>query len=339
MKKEKDSAYKKHIDKLVKPIFEKALQERKPNSMTTTSETYKIFWRPNNYRRKIQIKTRDNSTMQKIGNAIGSAIKKKDFTYNEHTKLVFIKNYNGITIQLGKNTITGIYSQKIIEGKKEIYLIKANSTEDLEERITQIKQEIKEKIDNSLRIFCKEFDAESISTPMWDRYEDFIKGEDFIDKIPVSTIIHDTYFKKVYGQGIEFKQTEDKEDPTVNLKNYIVNQATKRHSPEIAKSIETLGDALLNKLNPAIEKLTEQITVHLAVQESSLKTQKSTRNTLKDISHTLKEKPTQNQKTTPITHYNHKSLKSISLCGREISNLKITNSKANCKVCINRDRN
>lgn len=101
-KKEREEALKKHIDKIVKPIFNRVLQEKKTNSMTTTQPIYKIFFRPNNYRRKIQIKTRDNSTMQKIASSVGSAIKKKQFNYSEHTKLVFIKNFKGITIQLGK---------------------------------------------------------------------------------------------------------------------------------------------------------------------------------------------------------------------------------------------
>ncbi len=299
--KREEEAYKKHVKDICNTQWKGVLKERKANSMTTTKFIYNILFRPNNYRRKIQIKERDNSTMQKIAKAIGSAIKKKDFTYSEHTKLVFIKNYNGITIQLGKNTITAIYSQKIINGVKQIYSIKAYSTEDLEERIGQLKDEIQKKMDDALGFFCKDYNIETIGTTSWDRYEDFIKGEEYIDKIPFNTIIHDTYFKKVYGQGIEYKQTEDKEDPTVHLKTYIINQSLKKHSPEIAESIDNLGNALLNKLNPAIEKLTEQIIVHLDVQKSSLKTQESTRTTLKDISHTLKKKPPQKRKKQAIS--------------------------------------
>ncbi len=302
MKKDNEETTEERTDRICKPHFDKALQERKSNSMTTIQPIYKIFWRPNNYRRKIEIKEWDSSTMKKIASAIGSAIQKKDFNYSSHTKLVFVKNFKGVTIQLGKRTLTGIYSQKIIEGEKEIYLIRAYSTDDLEERINQIKDDIRRKTDEALRIFCKAFDIEEISEPKWDRYEDFIKGEEFIDKIPPSTIVHDTYFKKVYGKGIEFKQTEKKEEPTVNLKNYIVNQATKRHSPEIAKSIEYLGNALLNNLNPSIDRLTEQIQVHLQVQRDTLEvnkinknTQKAMQKTLKKISSSLSKKPKRKQ--------------------------------------------
>ena len=301
-KKESD-VLKKQRDKKTRDIFEKVLQEKKTNSMTTIKPIYKIFFRPNNWRLKQTIKTRDNSTMYKIAKAVERAtIKKKEFTYNEHTKLVFIKNYNGVTIQLGKNTTTAIYSQKIIKGKKQIYFIRAYSTDDLEERIDQLKDDIKKKMVDALRIFCKEYNIETIGNAAWDRYEDFIKGEEFIDKIPIDTIIHDTYFKKVYGKGIEFIQTAEKEEPTVHLKHYIVNQATKRHSPEIASSIEMLGNALLNQLNPTIEKLTKQIIVHLDVQQSTLKTQEHTRKTLKDISHSLRKKPPKKRKYSKISN-------------------------------------
>ena len=267
MKKDIDDTLKKHIDKLVKPIFDKALKEKKRGSMTTIKPIHKIFFRPNNWRLKQQIKTRDNSTMQKIAKAIGTTIKQKDFTFSDHTKLAFIKKYNGLTIQLGKNTITAIYSQKIIKGIKQIYFIQAHSNDELEERIDQIKDDIKQKMIDSLRIFCKEFRIDTIGNPTWDRYEDFIKGEDFIDRIPVKTIIHDTYFKKVYGQGIEYKQTERKEEPTVHLKNYIVNQSIKRHSPEIANSIAVLGNALLNELNPSIKQLSENMNTHVSIMK------------------------------------------------------------------------
>ncbi len=262
-----DDVRRKHSDSITTPIFNKVLKEKKTGSMTTIKPIHKIFFRPNNWRLKQQIKTRDNSTMQKIAKAIGTTIKEKDFTYSEHTKLAFIKKYNGVTIQLGKNTITAIYSQKIIKGIKQIYFIKAYSTDDLEERIDQLKDDIRQKMIDSLRIFCKEFRIDTIGNPTWDRYEDFIKGEEFIDRIPVSTIIHDTYFKKVYGKGIEFKQTEKKEEPTVHLKNFIVNQSIKRHSPEIAKSIELLGNALLNELNPSIQQLSSNMQTHVSIMK------------------------------------------------------------------------
>ena len=60
------------------------------------------------------------------------------------------------------------------------------------------------------------------------------KGEDYIDKIPKEVIIHDTIFKKVYGEGIEFGVTGE---PTVKLKTYIKNRAIEDIAPEIIKSI------------------------------------------------------------------------------------------------------
>ena len=280
MKKRVD-AYK-HIENIVQPIFDKALKETNSNSMTTIKPTFKILWRPNNYRRKVEVLEKDNSTSEKIKSAIPRA------NINRHTKLISIKNYQGITIQYGKRYLTGIFSQNIINGTKETYLIEANSINDLNERIKQKKEEIEKIIDESLSSFSKKFNINlKDKKPMWDRYEDWIKGESAIDSIPREVIIHDTYFKKVYEEGIEFKQTEKKEEPTVNMKQYLVNRVTEDFAPEIAESIKQLD----NRLVPVLKELTNQIKTHLEVQHETLKTQKEMRKTMKSIQSSLIQAP------------------------------------------------
>jgi hypothetical protein len=256
-------------------------QEDSSNSMTTIKSSKKYFWRPNNYRRQIQVKEKSNSTIKKIKSAI-SAI---NFNFNKHTKILSIKNYHGITIQYGKHTLTGIYSQSIIGGVKEIYLIEAETIEDIQRRISEKQEEIKRKIDFALYKFRKEF---KIIIPYkkatWSRYEDFIKGEDYIDKIPREVIIHDTYFKKVYGDGIEFKQTELKEEPTIHLKNYIKNRAIEDISPEINKEISNIHNTISGELNPILKEFTHQIELHLRVQKETLKTLKKMQKTMSQSS-------------------------------------------------------
>jgi len=282
-KKEKNNeSIKKHIVRIVKPIFLKALpEETDSNSMTTTKPTYKILWRPNNYRRKIQVKTKDNSTIKNIISAIDSTIKRQNLNFNEHTKLISVKNYKGITIQYGKNHLTGIFSQNKIYGNKETYLIEANSTDDLERRISQIKRGIKKKIDKAIDSFINTFNLrlEATRKPTWDRYEDWIKGEEFIDKIPREVIIHDTFFKKVYGKGIEFIQTPKKEDPAVHFKNYIKNQSIKSREPIIAKEIGNI----YREISPTLEKLNDSIKLEIINKKLHLGVLKDIRKTLKQM--------------------------------------------------------
>jgi len=236
MEKKKETL-KEQVKRIVTPIFEGVASEVLPNSMATRENTFKLFFRPNNYRRKTEIKLISSSMREKVKSAI-KCYPIKEFSINQHNKLIFLKNYMGVTIQLGKNTLTGIYSQRMIEGQKEIFMIHGDSLDHIEDRINKKKEDIKKKIDKAIFTFCKEFKLTLLDDNIiWDRYEDFIKGEEYIDQISPSTIVHDTFFKKVYGKGIEFKQTDKKEEPTAHLKNYIKNRAIENVSPEIANEL------------------------------------------------------------------------------------------------------
>lgn len=217
-------------------------QEAFSSSMTTTNYAVKVLWRPNNYRRKLTVKTKDNSTIKVLLETFASS---GNLNHNKHTKLISLKNYKGITIQYGKKTLTGIFSQNIIHGHKEIYLIEANNVDQLDLRIKTIRDSIQTKIDIALNSFAKRFKINLTNGfIIWDRYEDFIKGEDYIDKIPKETIVHDTYFKKVYGEGIEFKNTGEGETPTANMKKFIKNRVIENFAPEISKELKLIRESI-----------------------------------------------------------------------------------------------
>lgn len=251
-----------------KDVFKEVLKEELSNSMTTTPKPFSILWRPNNYRRQIKVKTKSNSTIEKVKSAIKPLLP-MELNYNEHTKIISIKKYlPNITIQYGKDNLTAIYSQNIIGGVKEIYLLRG-TLEEIEEKIQKKKQEIKQKLDDALLKFSRQF---KISIPLvkasWSRYEDFIKGEDYIDNIPAEVIIHDTYFKKVYEKGIEFTSTPKKEEPTVHFKTYIKNRALEDIAPEIAKSMGSLSatiEKLVTELVPTIQDLNVNTKSHVSL--------------------------------------------------------------------------
>jgi len=254
-KKESDRVMEEHIRRIVEPIFNKVLQEDPNKSISPPhsflNKTFKILWRPNNYRRKIRVRTKTDSTIYHLKvkllntgykpktDSTNSTIDNSKGCYylNAQNKLLFVKNYHGVTIQYGKNYLTGIYS----DIGKQAFLIEANSIDDLEERIDQKKKEILAKIDSALFMFIKEFNLGlPFEKPVWDRYEDWVKGEDYIDKLPKDLIVHDTYFKKVYGEGIEFMNKEA--EPTVHLKHYIKNRAIEDIAPEIAQELATIKE-------------------------------------------------------------------------------------------------
>ena len=105
--------------------------------------------------------------------------------------------------------------------------------------------EIESKLINAAEEFTKLVGGEAvINKREWKRHEDEVKRESFIDSLPPDLVIHDTYFKKVYQKGVEFKSP-------VFVKNYIANRAIEDLSPEIAKEI--------NIFNMKIDKVVESM--------------------------------------------------------------------------------
>ena len=274
----------------INTYFEKNKQESPcetlPNSMTTTHKHYSILWRPNNYRRQLTIKPLDNSTIDKLKSAIPLLFPGCGFNQNSHTRLINIHHKN-ITIQIGKKTITGIYSQNIINGIKETYHIQRPSIDDIGKFLSCKVDEIGKLIDNGIMLIVNAIDCHiPNNTIIWSRYEDWIKGEEYIDKLPREVIIHDTYFKKVYGTGIEFKQSELKEAPGVHMKQYIKNRAIEDIAPEINDELNILKQSIASvetKLTPVLDQLTEQIRLHLAVQKDTQEFLKQANNNLEII--------------------------------------------------------
>ncbi len=289
MKKEKevyDKSIKDYIDKITTPIFEKVPQEDISNSMTTPtpykSNGFRYLVRFNNYRRQIQVKEKTNSTSIRIKGAISKL--PMELNINPRTKIISIKNYNkGITIQYGKNILTAIYACPLIHGHKQTRLIERPTIDGINTRMDEIKDNIKERLDNALNEFSRKF---TLSLPfkkvIWVRHENWIKGDEFIDNIPRETIIHDTIGKKVYAEGWEFIGGKDKE-PTATIKNYIKTRAIEDIAPEIANSINDLG----NHLIPTIRNLDNSIQMEIHNKKIHLGVLNSMDKTLKDIRESL----------------------------------------------------
>jgi hypothetical protein len=276
MKKSDDKQIEDEIYKLCKPHFEKVLQEKLPDSMTTPKRAIRLLIRFNNYRRQQQIKVYKDSTIKKIQSAIPHS------NYIERTKLLFVTDYKEqITIMLGKNTITGIWHQNIINGQKQAYVLEAENLEQVDKWFDEKKIWIEQSIDDALKEFIKKFGlrCDLIFKPIEKRKEIEVKGEEYIDSLPQELILHDTVGKKVYDSGFEFKNE-------IYAKNYIKNRAIEGITPALAeqlmllcKQIEVIDarekaltesmiwmdknnkshKRVLSKLEKAIDKLSEKI--------------------------------------------------------------------------------
>ena len=249
MKQEKEGSNKSikdYIEELTTPIFAKTLgvpKEDISNSITTPNTSFKIFFRPNNWRRQIEVKEKTNSTIDYC-KKVNPTIK-----INSHNKLISLREGN-IVIQYGKKTLTTIYSCPVIRGVKQGWTIERDTIPLIINRIDEIKQDIQKTLDNTLKEVSLKFKVFlPFKRAIWGRHEDFIKGESYIDKIPRESQFIDTVVKKVYAEpGVEFIGGKG-EEPTLKLKTYLKTRAIEDISPEIATSINRFGAMLTGNLN------------------------------------------------------------------------------------------
>lgn len=205
------------------------------NSMTIVDGLNVFLWRPNNYRRRLGIRHLNNSTMEKVKSAILNTMGEL-CTYSGRTKLLWVSVVNGggsFRVQVGRDCLVGVWSQNVVGGHKEVYKIDLVGME-------RRKEEIRVKIDEVLVDFAKKwglFDDKGVFE--WVRHEDWIKGEEYIDKLPAEVVIHDTVFKKVYSEGVEFIGGKGVE-PASRVKNYIKNRALEDLAPGLVRELNVL---------------------------------------------------------------------------------------------------
>jgi len=192
-----------------------------------------MLWRPHNYRRALK--------KPGIFKALRIPIlKQRGDTPNKQNNTIAIK-YPKVTVTVYKNTVVGTYNPPRFRGAQETYLL-TGTVKEIEDQIAKKKEEIKEEIDSKIIKVCAMGGIHGISIYIkWVFYEDFLKGEEYISKLPGDLIVHGPSFKKVYKEGVEFVKTE-KEEPGAHLSNFIHNAAIKKISPLIAEELRKIHE-------------------------------------------------------------------------------------------------
>lgn len=206
--------------------------------MTIGSTEKLLSFRFNNYRRELRLRCRNYAIKGLLGGTIDLTNK---LHISEHTGIITIREYAPqVMIQMGKQTITAIWSQRIINGNKETFVIEGNP-EGISEWLDNKTEEIKTQLDSALLGFVRRYNLKLVSyKPVWKRKELEIKGDTFIDSLPAECLIHDTVGKKVYETGFEFKDE-------VYVKNYIKNRAVEELGPEIRKDLKEIKEMIQPK--------------------------------------------------------------------------------------------
>ena len=274
-----DSCFSSHIDKITEPIFDKILQETSGGSLSPPLTYLKpIAWRPNKYRRQIQI--RSPLLTPKGGDPL-TYIKALGFVENKQNKTFWCYTWKqDLIFNLAKKTLICYWNQELYKtGEKVIYLIKAQSIEEQTKILKESAQKIHDYMDEELINVAKKLKLYIPCTKsVYVCGEDWIRGEDYIESLGLNSFFQGGICKKVYPTGVEYK-TKKGEGESINLAcNYLENQAVKSVMPELNTRLSTLEENLrhIPAFTEALLLEVENKKLHQAVLEEM-------RDTLKDI--------------------------------------------------------
>lgn len=251
MNKEKEvynKSVKDYIERVSTPIFNKVLQESNDNPTMVggvqESNPIKFLWQPHNYRLYFNFNKKNFKVVTP------SLYKYPAFSYqlanygSEH----HFNNFMGCRIIIKKNLAEVINKSH----HKQWRLITANSINEIDTRINEVVSKLNNQGINALKALIRLCGGVSDCKILKVRGEHGIHGIDYLDRIPEEMIIHDTVFKKQYKKKPEFYEP-------VHIKNIVTNNAINDIAPEIAASINNLG----NQLIPTIRSLDKSIQMEI----------------------------------------------------------------------------
>lgn len=218
--------------------------------MNIGTSRFSVLWRPNNYRRKSVLKFATLDLSDPISTQYRNAVRGEK-------GLWVIRDYDRVTVMLGPRTLRVIWSQRVINGAKEIFLLESDSAEVLRSRVASKTEEIRVLLDRVLADVAERLRL-SITEPIWDRYEDFIRDsriDEIVAKLPRGCVVHETFFKKVYEEGVEFVPSAAGEAPGARLSSYLKNRAFEDVAPEVAAEIAALRRDVAQKFSVLMRSL------------------------------------------------------------------------------------
>jgi hypothetical protein len=274
-----DDGIKKHIA----GILQKVLKERFPNedfsNSMTIGQTPKIIGiRKNNFRRYIVLDSVSSSGLSKVKTTIVSTKECKIKSFSEHTKLLTVF-FEGVLIQLGRTKLVAIYEQvRNLDGSKGFVKKEVRSIKEARDFITRTVEDTRVLLDDCLAHFCSHYGLK-FNKIDWMRTEKGYFGDRFLDAVPSDTIFHSEKLRKVYAGEVEGLSGKD-DDATVDTvlfyenrlkEDWFVKDILPVFVGRISAIEEKFGKSLEDLRSQALEPLTDQIKLHLRVQEATLK--------------------------------------------------------------------
>ena len=282
MNKEKkvcDKSLKDYIEKITTPIFNKVLQETKFNhSMVGLKKKYNkkvvtpSLYNPHNYR--LYLKFTKEKFRPKEG-MVGVWFGK-------------LKNYGKEFTALGEGirvTVKKVQVEVINKLSEEewFYINRAKAKEEIAAILNKIDNKCITSLKKFIEVYGGNSDFKIIKAEnrpnlnLFTKSDNKVMQEPFIDTLSPNTTFDTPIVKKVYKKlNVEFKEP-------IYAATYLENSALHEFAPEIADSINNLG----NQLIPTIRSLDKSIKLEITNKKLHQKVLNSMDKTLKDIRDSL----------------------------------------------------
>ena len=266
-KKKSNDVLEKHIESIVKPIFEEAAQEVSKNRLSvgqqTLSNKKKCYYQPHNYRLYFDFNKETFSPEPIYENRYKELKQLKTLVFiynilnsNEHQ----YKNFIGCTIWVKK---TQIEITNLIDHKKW-YVVNIGTREEVRNQVFDICNEKDEQCKNVLRKFISLFGGSSNFNILNRMFDHKVMDSNIRKKIPKHMKFRTEVVKKLYNEhNVEYS------DP-VSAANYMHNMGIEELAPEIHNDLIVIKEAIFGTLkqNESISKLIGE-HINLNIQESS----------------------------------------------------------------------
>jgi len=268
-----------YIEKITTPIFNKALQETKKNhSMVGFKKKSKkkvvtnSLYNPHNYRLYFKFtKEKYNPKEGMVGVWFGK-----------------LKNYGKEFTALGEGirvTVKKVQVEVINKLSEEewFYINRIKAKEEIAAILNKIDNKCITSLKKFIEIYGGKCDFNIIKSEgrpnlnLFTKSDNKVMKEPFIDTLPLDMTFDTKIVKKVYKKpNVEFKEP-------IYAATYLENSALNEFAPEIAASIDNLGNQLIptiRSLDKSIQMEIHNKKIHLGVLNSMNKTLKNIRDSL-----------------------------------------------------------
>lgn len=242
-----------HIRRIVTPIFNKVLQEQSKNRMTVVTSGGKYcLYQPHNFRRYIDFSKDTFSPLKPWSGVRLGTFPMENYKLINKTEHSYEK-YHRCRVTVKKSQVEIINKIQV----KRWYKIGLENVDLIKNQIGLIIAKKEKECIRVLKRFIKEFGGSSKFKILNFHSEDKIRGENYVDQIPLKMHFHTDVVKKVYNvPNVEFS------DPAF-VSNYLRTRALEDRMDVIDKLLMAIDQ----KLTPSIDNLSVNLNTHVSVEK------------------------------------------------------------------------